>query len=76
MVADLRQRAVFTGMQGSSHWFRATRLFTTHSHTRVIALPQDIALYEPFCCVFECGLCRNLVYKRSWGFLELFFSLM
>jgi len=47
--------------------------FATHSHTRVIALPKDIALYEPFCWVFECGLGRNLVYKRSWGFLELIF---
>ena len=50
--------------------------FATHAHTRVIALPQDIAFYEHFCHVFGCGLGRNLVYKRSWGFLELFFTPM
>jgi hypothetical protein len=47
--------------------------FTMRSHTRVITLPQDIAFYEHFWRVFGCGLVWNLVYKRSWGFLELFF---
>ena len=41
---------------------------------RYIALQPYLAFYEPFCGVFGYRSGWNLLEKRSWGFLELFYG--